>query len=264
MSVRPNIYRRRAIGVLFIVLCLGAIANPQQMRVLKSGEGGGFLIPELMAFIGIDDKQLTVSDRLPTDRLPKEYQSVDIRKGDIILMVDGKRMSTPDQLQQHYDSLAVGQEMKLGLKRGDDLLIASFKKADPSTLPQMRRMVMTTDKKGGGKVEGGGKALTVDGEPVPIFELGIIFAAKDGRITVGKVLPIPAAVNLQVKPKEGDLLVSLQGSSFTTAPSLLKAWDAIPVGDTVQIVLRGGGDKDIKLAFRKPKPVNEVNLKSSK
>lgn len=261
MSISYRGIGRCAFGALFIFLCIASWANAQQVRMIKMGEGGAFLIPELGALVAIEDSQLVVIDRMPTDRMPREYQSVDIKQGDIVLMVDGKKMASPDQLQKYYDTLAVGREIKIGLKRGDNMFIASFKKADPSTLPQIKRMVMTPDGKGAdGK---GGMALSVDGDPIPILELGIIFAAKDGQIRVGKILPIPAAVPLKTKPKEGDLLVSLQGSTYTTASSLLKAWDAIPVGESVQIVLRGEG-KDMKLAFFKPKPVNEVNLKTTK
>ncbi|PWB74222.1 hypothetical protein C3F09_04220 [candidate division GN15 bacterium] len=215
-----------------------------------------------MVFVGIADKQLAVSERLPADRLPKEYQAVDIRKGDIILMVDGKRMFTPEQLEKHYDSVAVGQEMKLGLKRGNDMLIASFKKADPSTLPQMKRIVMTADGQGD-EGKPGGKALSIDGDAVPILELGVIFAAKDGAITVADVLPVPGVSNLKSEPHKGDRLISLQGASFTTAASLIKAWDNITVGDTVRIILSRGGKETLSV-FAKPKAVGEVRLKGSK
>ena len=42
--------------------------------------GGGFFIPELMVVTGVAEKQVIVADRMATDALPKEYQSLDIRK----------------------------------------------------------------------------------------------------------------------------------------------------------------------------------------
>ena len=250
--------------VIAILVSLAAAAGAQQMKIIRAGEGGGFLIPELMAFIGLEDKQLTISERLPVDRLPKEYQSIDIKKGDIILMVDGKKLSTPGELEKLYDKLAVGQEMKFGLKRGNDMLIASFKKADPSALPKMKRVItMDSEGEGGPDDKQVRREINIDGDAVPIIEVGIIFAAKDGKITVGDVMPGQGMGILTAEPKNGDVLVSLQGSSYITAEALQQSWDKIPVGDTVRLVLSRDG-KETKSIFAKPEAMGEIRLKKSK
>lgn len=248
-------------ALLLAGLTMTAIA--QQMKIVRAGEGGAFLIPELMIFIGVENKQLAVTDQLPTDRLPKAYQLVDIKKGDLILMVDGKKFATPEEMEKHYNSLTPGQEMKLGLKRGNEMLIASFKKADPSTLPKMNKMITVDhDDKSGDKVISSGKGLSIDGDPVPILEIGVILAAKDGKITVADIMPFPGMAELAEKPKAGDLFVSLQGNALKTAEALQSAWDMIPVGDTVRLVL-GRDGKEALSVFAKPKAMGEIKLKKS-
>jgi len=262
----PNSHRNLKcviIGTCLVMVCLSSLVSAQQMRIIKAGEGGGFLIPELMTFIGPENNQLTVTDRMPTDRLPKEYQAVDIRQGDIIMMVNGKKVSKPDELEKLYEGLAVGQEMKLGIKRGNDMLIASFKKADPSTLPTRRIMKVEDDGKGSGTKVSIGKGPEIDGDAVPLLGIGMILAAKNGKITVGDVLPLPGLAVLKSEPKVGDLLVSLQDRPLTTAEALRKTWDNISVGDTVRLVLSRDGKETLSV-FAKPKALGEINLKTAK
>jgi hypothetical protein len=152
--------------------------------------------------------------------------------------------------------------MKLGIKRGNDMLIASFKKADPSALPQMKRIVKVDGEPGehGDQMR---KELKIDGDPILLVEIGIIFAAKDGKIAIGDLMPMPAAEDLSLKPRVGDQLVTLQNASYTTADALQKAWDQIAVGDTVRLVLSRDG-KETTSVFAKPKAMGEIKLKQSK
>ncbi len=252
------------IGALLVLLSLAGAVGAQQMKIYKSGPGGGFLIAELVTFIGLENNQLVVTDRMPTDRLSKEYQAVDIRKGDVIMMANGKKVTKPDELEKLYEGLVVGQELKLGLKRGSEMLMASFKKADLATMPMMRRVVKVGDGGAeGGEAEGVAKGITINGDPIPLLEIGVLFAAKDGKITVGDVLPVPGVSNLKAEPKAGDLFVSLQGTEFTTADALQKAWDGIPVGDTVRLVLSREGKQTLSV-FAKPKAIGEVMLQKAK
>lgn len=264
MSSEHRTLRWSIIGTSLVLLCLSIPAYAQQMKILRAGEGGGFLIAELMTFIGPENNQLVVTDRMPTDRLPKEYQAVDIRQGDIILMANGKKVSKPDELEKLYESLTVGQELKLGIKRGSEMLIASFKKADPATLPMTKRIVRVEgDSKSGQQKISVGKGPTIDGDAVALIEIGVILAAKNGKVTVGDVLPLPGLAVLKSEPKVGDLLVSLQGRPLTTAEALQKAWDNISVGDTVRLVLSRDGKETLSV-FAKPKATGEVKLNTVK
>jgi hypothetical protein len=63
---------------------------------------------------------------------------VDVVPGDVLLAVNGKPLSRPDQLQAVWDSLRTANELRAQLWRGDaklELAFAIEPKVDPSTIP---------------------------------------------------------------------------------------------------------------------------------
>jgi hypothetical protein len=63
---------------------------------------------------------------------------VDVAPGDVLLAVNGRTISRPDQLQSIWDSLRTANELRAQLWRGDAKLELSFSiepMVDPSTLP---------------------------------------------------------------------------------------------------------------------------------
>ena len=63
---------------------------------------------------------------------------VDVVPGDVLLAVNGKPLSRPDQLQTVWDSLRTANELRAQLWRGDGKLELAFlidPAVDPSTVP---------------------------------------------------------------------------------------------------------------------------------
>ena len=63
---------------------------------------------------------------------------VDVVPGDVLLAVNGRTISRPDQLQSIWDSLRTANELRAQLWRGESKLELAFAiepKVDPSTLP---------------------------------------------------------------------------------------------------------------------------------
>lgn len=63
---------------------------------------------------------------------------VDVAPGDVLLAVNGKPLSRPDQLQTVWDSLRTANELRAQLWRGDaklELAFAIEPKVDPATVP---------------------------------------------------------------------------------------------------------------------------------
>jgi PDZ domain-containing secreted protein len=77
---------------------------------------------------------VTVNIAPPEGTLPKEYEDIDIQGGDIIKMMNGKRVKTTDAIKKIYEELEIGDEIKLGVKREDEMFIVTFKKADPAEM----------------------------------------------------------------------------------------------------------------------------------
>jgi len=95
----------------------GAIARDRLVAVLDAGPG---------AFLG----QLEVTPRLTGERFvgwqlvqlidhASPLATVDVAPGDVLLAINGKPLSRPDQLQTLWDSLRTSNEVVAQLWRGD-------------------------------------------------------------------------------------------------------------------------------------------------
>ena len=65
----------------------------------------------------------------PAQRRGKAYRDVDLKTEDRILMANGKRIKTVADFKELYESLPVGEELKMGLRRGEEMRMASFQKS---------------------------------------------------------------------------------------------------------------------------------------
>jgi S1-C subfamily serine protease len=244
--------------LLAIFAGLALSAGAQQMMMLKSS--GGFLIPELMAMVEVQDKQVVITNKLPGTRLPKEYQAIDIAEGDIILMANGKKISTAEELEKLYNEAAIGQEIKLGIKREGSMRLVSFKKADPKDMPVMKKIVMGGD--GAGIDSSGGPGskvlnLSQGGDMLPLPEMGLIVSTKDKKLKVEVVIPMDGKKVFTEELKEGDVIRSLQGKEITTENEFKKIYDAIAVGEEGQLTVERSG-KTITSGFTKSKPIKII------
>lgn len=96
------------------------------------------IIPEVGGIIMLDGKELRVDRVQPVESRKEAYRAVDLREGDHVLLVNGKRVKSIEALREAYDGAATGGEIKLGLQRGQELLSVAFPKADPKDLPGVR------------------------------------------------------------------------------------------------------------------------------
>src|ERR1039457_3079734 len=95
-------------------------------------------LQEVGAFIISEKDRIKVQFVAPENRRLNAYQDVDLKKDDIIMMVNGKAVMKLNDLRETYDKLKVGKDFKLEIKRGGKLMTVSLKKADPKVLPPKR------------------------------------------------------------------------------------------------------------------------------
>jgi len=114
----------------------GTIERAKLIAVLDGGPG---------AFL----RQLEVTPRMDGNRfvgwqlvqlLDRQgpLVDIDVAPGDVLLAVNGRTISRPDQLQSVWDSLRTANELRAQLWRGDNKLELAFAiepTVDPSTLP---------------------------------------------------------------------------------------------------------------------------------
>lgn len=243
-------------GSLTAVPSQAEVEEAPQKSVQRIVIGGGdvFMIPELAAAVVDDSGSVIVRVMPPADRLPKGMQKLDIKAGDEILMINGKRVKNSSELKELYEAVEVGEEVSLGLKRGGSMHIASFKKADPETLPK-RQMMIQTGGPGDHPTAAPRKVQVIKmpgtGEVEILGGARLIVAEKDGGLIVVGTLPEAESLYKVDTVKDGDIIVSVQGKPIVKARDFTVTYDAIKVGERVALVLSRDG-KTIKVSFDKP------------
>ena len=121
------------------------------MKIVRRGPGGTstqelsadqFLsVPELAAMILEQKKEIVVDHIMEKEMRMKGYETTELQEGDHILMANGKKLGSLAELRDLYKSAATGATVKLGMKRGESMVIASFVKADAKDLPKTRMMI---------------------------------------------------------------------------------------------------------------------------
>lgn len=261
---------RALIKTLTLLMLCALPAFAQQMRMLNTGEI--FELRELGAIIGQEAEQVQVMVAMPKDMRPKAYQSLDIAEGDLILFMNGKRLKTLKEFEQSYNALAVGDTIKLGLRRKEERMIAAFAKVDPKDLPQQAtHRVMVGD---GGEITqekstDGGKTFTMSranasnaSDLTPILGLGVILGSEEGKVKIINKLPIPIKELESVDLQAGDVLQALNGAAIANVSAFNAAFEKIAVGAKIELqYLRK--DKSMTASFNKPEAKGRMMMRTN-
>lgn len=178
-----------------------------------------------------------------------EKESDEIQKDDAVLMVNGKKVTTVKGLRKLYEDAPVGSKFKIGLKRGENVQIATFVRKSDEEMNKSGGhggMVMRMEKK--------------EGEVV-LPALGVILATKKNTVVVIGTLPTISKNFKTEIPQEGDLFQSINGTSVTTAEEFDEAYSELSEGDNVTILFSRDG-KEMKESFNKPKPIGRVMMRN--
>ena len=234
----------------------GATEGKPQMRMFNSGDI--VFLNELGAIVMPRDKVLVIDMVSPPEQRAKEYKLVDLKKDDEVIMINGKKAAALSDLRTAYDSLAAGQEVKLGIRRGKDMMIVSFVKADASKLPNRQVMAFSTE-------DGNDSVITeslhgdgVKGKKVMRFgpgggniamipEMGLILNEADAKIkVVGIQDDAPAGVKSSGVQTE-DAVTMIDKSKVATVKDLLAIYDKIKPGTEFTLAIdRGGKTVEVK------------------
>jgi S1-C subfamily serine protease len=213
-----------------------------QTKTMKLDASQAMLLPEFGAMVVLENDTLTIDMITPAEQRSAAYKELDLRKGDQILMCNGKRVIEIEQLRGMVDSIEVGGAIKLGLRRDGHLQIVSYAKADPANLPG--RMVMMKQESGpGGMIKktvsfGGGDS----GEgTVMVLDGGLLIGpGKDGPVVMA-MLPDAAKKISGEMPMEGDMILSINGELDTNMQAFQELYDSFPDGEKITIKFERDG-----------------------
>jgi S1-C subfamily serine protease len=225
------------VALILVVTSLTAAMDQEPKRMKRTiSSDNAVIIREIGAVITPKEEQLIVEIILGNH----EKTDTDIKKGDIILMANGKRVKTVKELRQQYDNANVGEEFKLGVKRDEHLLLVKFERKSDEEL----------NKTGGGMVM---RMEQKEGEVI-LPALGVKLATKDNAVVIIETLPTLSHNFRSNPPKAGDIILSINGHKVSSAEEFDDAYTELNEGDTVTILFSRNG-KENKETFAKPKPM---------
>lgn len=251
----------KTIGWLLFGLLISTMTTSAQTKVEEgprrtmtfTGEPGKmWMLNEVGLIASETDGKIRVDAVAPTQARPKGYEAIDLKEGDIIAMANGKKISSAKLISDLYDALKVGDDLKLGIKRGEQMLMVTVKKADPSTLP-VRRMVINEDGPGKSMEFTGGGSMDIDPsieEITVIGGAGIIIGLKGKQVVVAEKLPRAKEILGDAAIDKGDVILKLQDAEITNVGQFEKAFNEIAVGTPVTITLKHGAT-ELKASFTK-------------
>lgn len=127
---------KSGVTLILLIALLAALPVSAQKRTVMKLEGENlFLFQELILALGEEDGKVVVVMAPPEEGLPKEYEGIDIKSKDIVVIMNGKRVNRTSIIKEMYEKLEPGDTIKLGLKRGEEMYLAEFKKIDPEKAP---------------------------------------------------------------------------------------------------------------------------------
>jgi S1-C subfamily serine protease len=238
------------IALLLFVLLAATVLEAQQMKIVRRGPGGDktqtfnqddlLMVPELAAVILAQDKEIVIDHIMEPEMRLKGHETTEAKEGDKVLMADGKRLTSIKELRALYEKAAPGATVKLGIRRGEEMVMASFVKADPKDLPKGRMMISTG---------GDDKDLMVVGGA------GLFLTMKGKEIVVDKIISedLPKGADAH----EGDVVTAVNGTSVKNLDELRANLGKAAAGSEVSLTLkRGSATSSVK--YTKPKDEGRV------
>ncbi len=209
------------ISMLLLILSLPIHAQ-HMMKMERQVSGEVLMLQEIGGLIVDSDDGVKIDMVLPSDQRTEAYKKTDIQTGDLIKMVNGKKVKDVVQLTEIYESLKFGDELKFGIKRDKQMMIVSMPKANPDDLPG-QMMMMTFDSEG----------------PAPILSMvnqGLIMIEDESKIVVQDVIAQLAEKELSELPQKGDVLLKVQDKIVENADQFTELLDNIKIGAKVNLI----------------------------
>lgn len=227
-----------AITAIFIMASPGLAQTSTKTMTFTAEDGEITLLPGINAVVRDKDGVLTIEMAPPKHGLPKEFKDVDLKVGDIIFMVNGKTIKSITELNDIIEEVEVGGEIGMGIKRGQDRLIVSMPKADPKAGGKMMVMTQTIGGEEGDKdelaISSGGQMLN----DVTFLNCGLVIRDVEGQPSVVAVMPDFPTGTDDLKAKDGDALISINGTKAKTAQEISDIFDKVKIGEEIIFVFK--------------------------
>ena len=221
-----------------MILSLGEPVTAQMQRSMTFDASTSLLIREFTAMLVQNDNAIQVEMRMGGHAPGTNPSETDqLQRGDTILMINGERTRSIEQMREVYEAIPDNEEIKIGERRGDQRFIVRAKKGDvPESGPG--QMVLTLDNNS-------------DSPPTIIPEFGLVLSDNEDQIIVQAVLEQIMPEQLKQNDLMGYQIISINGETFENAAAVKSFVDSIEVGAQLELAIeKDGASKTI--SFAKP------------
>lgn len=131
-------------ATLTVLLTAGGALAQEPQFTMKAPEGERLMLPGMILYFADDvSGEVKLGTVLNLARrgggTPTAYTELDIKQGDVLMMMDAMPVPSAKEFIEHYQQAEVGAEISLGLRaESGEVKVVTFKKPEPSELPQMR------------------------------------------------------------------------------------------------------------------------------
>lgn len=224
------------------------LSDAQNRQMMSFDASTSLMLQEFKAMLTFEDDEIQV--RMKLGRNEAKEGTDQLEQGDVILMMNGKRASDIEALRAIYESIEPDQEIKIGVRRGDERFILNAIKGDvPEGGP---RMMMSFD-------------TDTDGEsPLQAIapELGVLLEDRDGTVVIRRAIPPMQPEELKAFEIEGYTIKELNGERPENADQLRKNLEALEVGAEISITLEKDGDEKT-IVFTKQEPRGSFRISTN-
>ena len=229
--------------IIFLSVLIINQSKAQATRTMSFDAATSLMLSEFQAMLVEEDGEIKVRVRMGNSDEPGDK----LEQGDFIIMMNGKRAGSIAELRKIYDSVPKDEEIKIGVRRGNERFILQKIKGD---VPEGGgRMVMRMETDGDGE------------QPIIIPELGFLLSDNESKVTIRRILE-------PLLPQEiKDLNVDLVGFTINTI-NKTKPKDAshakeliaeLKVGDSISFQL-SKNDNEVSFTIKKPEAKGNVNI----
>jgi PDZ domain-containing secreted protein len=215
----------------FILLIVDSSFAQNQTQTLTFDATNSIMLREFGVVAVEKEQEIIVEVQLGTSFGASSTSAETLEKGDLLIMMNGQRFGSIDELKNLYEEAEPESELKIGVRRGSErFIVRALKGAMPES--SGRKIMMSVD----GSVNG--NAITA----VP--ELGVLISSDATGVTIEAGLPPLLREELKGTKLEGAKILSVNGKAFKTTEELVSYLAALSRGSEIELIISGANGKE--------------------
>ncbi|MEP1307376.1 MAG: hypothetical protein ABJK11_09170 [Balneola sp.] len=239
--------KRLCLIPLFIItsILIAIPSKAQERRTMSFDAATSLMLQEFQAMLVEEDGEIKVRVRLGNSSEPGDK----LEQGDLIIMMNGKRTKTITELRELYESVPKNEEVKIGVRRGNDRFILRKTKGDiPKPGEGGNRMVMSMEMSG-------------DGPSTVIPELGLILSDNNEKVIIQRAMEPLLPEEFKELDLAGFSISSINDQKPEDAEDAKMMIDVIETGADITFTF-SKSDDEIKITIKKPKANGNVSIRT--